>query len=190
MNRPDPLTDAYTILETPRGPMSVAARADRLRGVILPCRLPKHLESIARRSWPAARLSAAILPDLCRQIEAYWQGHIAGFDVELDLDGRPPFYCKVWRAVRAIRPGTVVAYGQVARTVGRPKAARAVGRAMASNPMPLVVPCHRVVGHSGIGGFSATGGVGLKRALLEWERQHSEYSPSDRPERIDHRTRH
>ncbi|NPA31084.1 MAG: methylated-DNA--[protein]-cysteine S-methyltransferase [Chloroflexi bacterium] len=82
-----------------------------------------------------------------------------------------PFRAAVYAAVRAIPPGQTRTYGQIAAAVGRPRGARAVGQALARNPIPLVVPCHRVVAADGsLGGFSAEGGVALKARLLMWER--------------------
>ena len=82
----------------------------------------------------------------------------------------PPFYQKVWRACATIPKGQVRTYGWVARRIGKPGAARAVGQALGKNPFAPVVPCHRVVGADGrLGGFSAPGGVEAKRKLLRKE---------------------
>jgi len=173
MNRPDLLAEAYTIIPSPLGYMAVAARGMRLRGVILPRPTRRDLQANIRERWPTAQAADLVLPELVGQIEAYWQGHVQPFSVPLDLEGRPCFFCRVWQAATTIRPGCIVTYGQLAVLAGNAKAARAVGRAMACNPLPLVVPCHRVVGASHIGGFSAEGGVRLKEALLRWERRHA-----------------
>ncbi len=88
-------------------------------------------------------------------------------EVPLDMSGIPPFYQKVYNAVKSILPGQIITYGEVARLCGSPGAARAVGHAMATNPFPLVVPCHRVITSTGaLGGFSAPGGVSIKKHLL------------------------
>jgi len=82
----------------------------------------------------------------------------------------PPFYQAVWKACAEIPAGSVRTYGWIARRIGRPRAARAVGRALAKNPFAPVVPCHRVVGADGaLTGFSAPGGLKAKRRLLERE---------------------
>jgi methylated-DNA-[protein]-cysteine S-methyltransferase len=148
MNQPDPLVETYTILDTPLGPMALGARQKKLRGVILPRPGKTHPDELASRIWPSANLSRSVLPDLV---------------------SRPPFFCKVWQAAMRIPPGEVRTYGQLAAIVDVPRAARAVGGAMAANPFPLIVPCHRVVAASTLGGFSAPGGVHLKEALLDWE---------------------
>ncbi len=79
------------------------------------------------------------------------------------------FQHKVWRALLNIPPGTTLSYGELARRLGKPKAARAVGRALGANPVPLLVPCHRVVASSGLGGFSS--GLEIKRRLLRTDRR-------------------
>ncbi len=98
--------------------------------------------------------------------------HLAGRtddlkDIDVDLSSCPPFAQKVYRTLRKVPPGKVVTYGELAKRVGSPHAARAVGRAMATNPVPIIVPCHRVVASDGkLGGFSAPGGTNLKKRLL------------------------
>lgn len=90
--------------------------------------------------------------------------------VPLDLDGVPPFHRRIYDVVRAIPPGATLTYGEVAARAGEPGAARAVGQAMGRNPVPIVVPCHRVLAAgSRPGGFSAPGGVATKRRLLAIE---------------------
>jgi methylated-DNA-[protein]-cysteine S-methyltransferase len=90
--------------------------------------------------------------------------------VSLDERGIDPFRRTVHAATRTIRPGSTATYGVIARTIGRPDGARDVGVALASNPYPIVVPCHRVVGANGkLTGFSAPGGLATKRRILELE---------------------
>ena len=88
----------------------------------------------------------------------------------VDPTGWTPFFAEVYAACREIPLGQTMGYGQLAAAVGRPRAVRAVGQAMARNRVPLVIPCHRVVGAAGsLGGFSAPGGVATKRRLLQLE---------------------
>ena len=90
--------------------------------------------------------------------------------VILDEKGIDPLRRAVYAATRTIPPGTTVTYGEVARAIGRPDAAREVGAALARNPFPIVVPCHRVLGANGrLTGFSAPGGLETKRRMLELE---------------------
>lgn len=91
-------------------------------------------------------------------------------DIRLDERGIDPFRRRVYAATRAVQPGTIATYGQVARAIGEPAAARDVGAALARNPTPVIVPCHRVVAANGaLHGFSAPGGLATKRRMLELE---------------------
>jgi len=131
------------------------------------------LDTLASKGLPSRGGS---LPSSIASLTESVRQYMAGGDVDLsgirvDLSGLPPFRRKVCEYVRTIPPGQIRTYGQVAAAVGSPGAARAVGGAMAGNPVPLLVPCHRVVGANGeMVGFSAPGGTRTKRALLEMER--------------------
>ena len=92
-------------------------------------------------------------------------------EVPLDLAGVEEFAAGVYAAARLVGPGEISTYGELARAVGSPGGAQAVGRAMGSNPCPIVVPCHRVLSSTGaLHGFSAPGGIATKRRMLEIER--------------------
>ena len=91
--------------------------------------------------------------------------------VALDECHLDAFRCRVYAATRAIAPGSTASYGEIARAIGEPRAAREVGVALAQNPFPIVVPCHRVLAATGaLHGFSAPGGLATKRRMLEIER--------------------
>lgn len=102
-------------------------------------------------------------------LDAYFAGdHGALADLDVDLGSRGAFTLAVLRALRSIPPGTTTTYGALSLLAGRPGAARAVGQAVGSNPVPVIVPCHRVIASNGsLGGFSA--GLSRKRALLDHE---------------------
>jgi methylated-DNA-[protein]-cysteine S-methyltransferase len=105
---------------------------------------------------------------LATQLQDYLAGNRAGFDVELDLSHVTPFRRDVLLACAGIPRGQVTTYGDLARRVGRPLAYRAVGHTMATNPIPIVIPCHRVVGvNNALTGFG--GGLVMKRKLLALE---------------------
>lgn len=107
---------------------------------------------------------------LARQLEEYFAGRRQRFDIALDPQGTP-FQKKVWRALLGIPYGTTASYQQVARKVGQPQAFRAVGGANRRNPLPIVVPCHRVIGADGsLVGYSGTTGLPQKAFLLDLER--------------------
>lgn len=102
-----------------------------------------------------------------RELDAYFAGKLRKFTVPLDLQGTP-FQLQVWSTLRKIPFGKAVSYGEEARMLGKPKAARAVGSANGRNPIPIIVPCHRVVaGDGSLGGYSA--GLPMKRKLLALE---------------------
>jgi O-6-methylguanine DNA methyltransferase len=104
------------------------------------------------------------------QIKRYLTGERTAFDAPVDLSGLTAFQRQVLQAVSRVPHGTVVSYAELARRIGRPRAARAVGQALGRNPVPLVIPCHRVLASDGsMGGYSGRGGVRTKRALLKLE---------------------
>jgi len=108
---------------------------------------------------------------VAEQIEEYLNGGRREFDIavsERATDGASPFQVAVWQATKEIPYGETRTYGDIAHIIGREGAARAVGSALAKNPLPLIIPCHRVVSVSGLGGFSG-GGPEVKRFLLAIE---------------------
>jgi len=107
------------------------------------------------------------LASAASQLQEYARGERHEFQLELDLVGSE-FELRVWNALRAIPWGRTRTYGEIARAIGDPGAARAVGRANGRNPLPIVVPCHRVLSGTGLGGFSA--GLEWKQRLLALER--------------------
>ncbi|MGQ9674775.1 MAG: methylated-DNA--[protein]-cysteine S-methyltransferase [Chloroflexota bacterium] len=107
-------------------------------------------------------------PELSESLTRYFAGEQVEFNAAVDERLGTPFQRKAWDSVRSIPYGQTMSYGEVARRMGRPGAARAVGSAMRANPVPIVIPCHRVIGSSGtLTGFG--GGLDLKRRLLRLE---------------------
>ncbi len=121
-----------------------------------------------RPAKPTPAGASLALKKALSQVDQYLKGKRRSFDVELDLQG-PPFTLRVWKALQKNAPyGKTLSYGALAALAGNPMAARAVGSAMRRNPVPLFIPCHRVIGHGGaLGGFSC--GLGWKRFLLALE---------------------
>lgn len=104
-------------------------------------------------------------------LEAFLGGGSGRFDdLPLDLSGLPPFQRRCLEVLRATRPGETLTYGELAARAGSPRAARAAGQAMRRNPLPILVPCHRVVGEGWSGGFSFGQGLTTKQRLLDLER--------------------
>lgn len=120
------------------------------------------------------QLGVRIVPDdqqndrVLTELHAYLRGESHAFKVPVDLRGTP-FQCDVWNAIAKIPYGQTTSYGELAESIGRPKATRAVGQATGANPVPIIIPCHRIIGASGgLTGFA--GGLPLKERLLGLER--------------------
>ena len=163
----------FTLFDTALGTCAVAWNARGLAGVWLPDSSDSQLRGCVLRRHPHAREEAPPeeVVEVVRLIRELLTSGAADFaDVRLDLDAVPESHRRVYSAVRALPPGVTKTYGEIAGVIGRPGAAQVVGQAMAANPWPLVVPCHRVVAAgAGNGGFSAPGGVDTKLRLLAIE---------------------
>lgn len=118
-----------------------------------------------------APASSPLTEKAAGMLSAYFRGESVSFaELPVELGAVTPFRARVLELIRAIGPGEVKSYGEVAAMSGKPGAARAIGGAMASNPVPVIVPCHRVVAGDGrLTGFSATGGISVKKELLIME---------------------
>jgi O-6-methylguanine DNA methyltransferase len=126
-------------------------------------------KTIARFSPDLLIQHAELFQVLFNQLESYLKGRKVRFNGSLDLVGTP-FQLKVWQALQTIPYGATRGYGEIAQAIGSPKAARAVGQANHNNPVPIVIPCHRVIGSQGaLVGFG--GGLALKERLLALERK-------------------
>ncbi len=151
----------YTHTESPLGRLLLVGTADRLLRIGLP------RGKSARRLEPGWKAAEAPFREAIRQLRAYFSGRSRTFDLPVTLEGTP-FQRRVWRALRRVPYNRTISYGELARRAGHPGAARAVGAAMGRNPLPIVIPCHRVIGADGrLTGFG--GGLPAKRALLDLE---------------------
>jgi methylated-DNA-[protein]-cysteine S-methyltransferase len=155
----------FRVVETALGWVGLVLAPSGLRAVTL----PRGGREVARRGVLAlgAREEAGDdeLGDLPGRLRRYARGEPVVFPDALDLSAATPFQRAVWQATREIPRGQTRSYGWLAAKVGRPRAARAVGQAMATNPWPLIVPCHRVVSSDGrLGGYG--GGLDMKERLL------------------------
>ena len=152
----------YEQLETRMGKIIIAADDQALRFVLLP---DHGRPARAEPGWQ--RRSTPLILRARRQLAAYFAGKLYEFDLPLELNGTP-FQRTVWRELARVPFGATVSYGELARRVHKPQASRAVGAACGRNPLPIVIPCHRVIGKDGgLVGFA--GGLSLKTALLELE---------------------
>ncbi len=163
-----PLPSRYVAqarLQTPLGPMTAASTARGLAGLWFDGQRhhPGPIDAAVNERDP-------FIAQARRELAAYFadgQARAAGFAVALDAQGTP-FQQSVWALLRRIRCSQLESYGELARRLGMPQAARAVGTAVGRNPLSIIVPCHRVLGQDGsLTGYA--GGLGRKRALLRLE---------------------
>jgi len=152
----------YTYAQSPIGPLLLAGDESGLRRIGFP--EGKNPPQPA----PDWRPDAQCLRYVVEQLDAYFAGSLRDFDLPLQMQGTP-FKLSVWKALRDIPYGETISYAELARRVGKPKGPRAVGSANGANPIPIVVPCHRVITSDGkLGGFG--GGLKTKETLLALER--------------------
>lgn len=155
----------YAIFNTPAGRVGILGSAAGLRRVTLPGRSSGDIRRLLGVSTNQAALSPDRFHSLMERLGAYFAGNKEAFPDRLDLSAATGFQRAVWEATRLIPYGETRSYAWVAEQVKKPKAARAVGQALGRNPMPVVIPCHRVLAsNGGPGGFS--GGLAMKRHLL------------------------
>lgn len=162
----------YVIFKTKWGYFGLAGTEYALCRTQLPGPKPEKIKSLLLKNFHNPQLDKTFFRTLQEQITAYFEGTYINFtlDVPLVLDGFSSFGISVLTTCRAIEFGQKITYGQLAKKSGRPKASRAVGSTLAKNPIPLIIPCHRVIRSDGkMGGFSAPGGVTLKKKMLEFE---------------------
>ncbi|MDX2200432.1 MAG: methylated-DNA--[protein]-cysteine S-methyltransferase [Phycisphaerae bacterium] len=162
---------AYRTLETPMGFAGVVAGAAGLRRVYLPEASEPALLRKIHADEPEAVENARLLPELADALRRYFAGKPVTFEVELDIGEFTAFQQAALRACAAVGYGETATYGELAERIGHAGAARAVGSSMARNRIPIVIPCHRIIGaNNGMCGFSGPGGVASKEALLRMER--------------------
>lgn len=163
----------YALFPSALGPIGIAWSATAVVGVQLP-----EPTRTAARARLARRHPEAVEAEPPPHVRAAIEGVgrlLAGekvdlLDVVLDYGAAPDLHRRIYEVVRGIPPGGTLTYGEIARAVGQPHAAQAVGQAMGRNPCPIIMPCHRVLGADGkMGGFTAPGGTATKLKLLEIE---------------------
>lgn len=148
---------SWTTYESPLGTLTLVGDGTALRGLLFP-----GADRLGQ-----SRHDPRAFDDATAQLDEYFAGHRRVFDLELELSGTP-FQLAVWEQLQAIPYGTTVSYSELARRIDRPDRVRAVGGAVGRTPVPIIVPCHRVIGADGsLTGYG--GGIPRKRALLEHE---------------------
>ena len=156
-------------LATPVGRLRVVGSSRGLCRICFPAETEKEQQKwFSRHRYASpAEGSHPLVEETVRQLGQYFEGKRRFFDVSLDLQGTP-FQLRVWKALLGIPFGSTISYGEVADRIGKPGANQAVGSAVGSNPVPIIVACHRVVGGDGaLVGFG--GGLPAKQKLLELE---------------------
>lgn len=152
----------YRTIDSPIGPLTLAGRGDTLTNL----RMVEQTYEPSRADWERDNKA---FPDTVDQLEAYFAGERTDFDLPLDLQGSD-FQRRVWNALLTIPYGQTRSYGEIAKQIGVPGAARAVGLANGRNPIAIIVPCHRVIGvGGGLTGYG--GGLDRKRTLLQLEKR-------------------
>jgi methylated-DNA-[protein]-cysteine S-methyltransferase len=171
---------AYCLFETPLGACGIAWKEQetpRIPPVVTIFQLPEATRSLTdtriagRSGGRKARVPPPRIAGIIKKVQKHLRGDVQDFpDIVVDLDGAGPFARQVYEAVRKIPPGRTMTYGELATDINRPTASRAVGQALGRNPIPLIIPCHRVLASGKKpGGFSAHGGLETKEKLLEIE---------------------
>jgi methylated-DNA-[protein]-cysteine S-methyltransferase len=152
----------YCYLDSPIGALLIAGDDQAVRRI----EFPKNGKAgKPEAEWRES--SRGPVGEAVRQLREYFAGKRSDFDLPLAPEGTP-FQCEVWRRLQEIPYGETISYGELAKRVGNPKASRAVGAANGQNPIPIVIPCHRVIGSNGkLTGFG--GGLPTKEALLALE---------------------
>jgi len=153
----------FTYLQSPIGLLLLAADNEGLREITFP------KNGVPPSPQPAWHEDSSAFTEPIRQLRAYFAGALETFDLPL-APGGTPFQQRVWNELCKIPYGETISYGQLAQRIGNPNASRAVGLANGSNPIPIIIPCHRVIGSNGkLTGYG--GGLPIKEKLLALERR-------------------
>jgi methylated-DNA-[protein]-cysteine S-methyltransferase len=168
------MADSYAVFETASGFCGIAWSADGVTRFQLPTNSADATERLLLRRMSNAKAAEPppYITGVIETVRRYFEGNEADFsDLTLDLDGQDNLFRQIYAAVRRLQWGHTTTYGALAKEIGAdPRLARDVGQAMAKNPIPLIIPCHRVLAAGGkVGGFSAPGGAASKIRMLELE---------------------
>ena len=165
----------YSLLpETPLGPLWLAVSPAGLIAISLLDDREAFIADLARRGYDPSPDDSGKTAAASQQLAEYFRGQRSEFDLPIDWSSMQPFQLLALQATYAIPYGQTTTYSEIASHIGHPGAARAVGRANATNPIPLVIPCHRVVGADGsLRGYGGAHGIQDKRWLLEMEKTNS-----------------
>ena len=164
---------SFALFDTPIGTCSLVWQDRTIVGLRLPEQSASATRARIKRRWPGSeeQTPPAEMRGVIDRVLALLSGKQVDLtDVPLDFGDAPEFHKQVYGVARTIPPGHTMTYGEIAKRLGVPHESREVGQAMGRNPIAIIMPCHRVLGADGkMGGFSATGGVAIKRRILEIE---------------------
>lgn len=163
----------YTFYSSPLGLTGIAGSENGLARIVLALPDESHFLDYLKSTFQCEGVkSTDFFENVIKQLNLYFSGNLEGFDCPLDLSRGTSFQQKVWRQLTAIPYGDTISYRTLAETIDQPKAFRAVGNANGKNPLPLIIPCHRVIQENGsLGGY--TGGLQIKRFLLDHEKKNT-----------------
>jgi methylated-DNA-[protein]-cysteine S-methyltransferase len=160
----------YVIFKTSAGWMGLLGSAAGLKRTTLPQTSQEQAITALDIDTNKVILSQKYFKDLVKQFQDFFKGRHVDFQEKHDLSQSTVFQRKVWKAARQIPYGQTGSYGWIARKINKPRAARAVGQALGKNPLPVIIPCHRVLKSDGkLGGFS--GGLAMKKRLISLEKR-------------------
>ncbi len=155
---------------TPVGPIYIAMSDKGVTALGFDESEQAFLQRMRKRYRVPVQRSRSKVSRVAEQLDDYFAGRRDSFELSLDLRSVTPFQQAVLKAIQQVPAGATVSYGGLAQRIGKPKAARAVGQALGSNPIPIIIPCHRALAADGsLGGYSGRGGVRTKQALLTLE---------------------
>ncbi len=159
-------TQSYFVFETAFGWIGVSASGKGITCLTLP--QPTESDATKALNLDKSEWSPECFQDMAARLKEYFKGFNVDFSDSLDLSGATDFQRRVWEVTRSVPYGETRSYGWVAQQLCQPQAARGVGQALGQNPIPIIIPCHRIIGSDGkLHGFG--GGLDLKRRLLDLE---------------------
>lgn len=160
----------YTLTTSPLGLIGIAGSERGLLRMVLDLPDESHFLTYLKMSFQCECVkNPEFFENVVKQLSLYFSGDLKNFNCKLDFSRGTPFQQKVWRQLTAIPYGDTQSYQTLAKAIGQPGASRAVGNANGKNPLPLIIPCHRVIRENGaLGGY--TGGLHIKRFLLDLEK--------------------
>ena len=170
-SKPSPNTEyRYALVKTCWGDLAFVCRDSLVCRLLFGFSKQQHLSAEIKKHFPIAYPDNNLLKGLQRDLADYFHRRHVDFNCKVDLSWAGDFTNRVLRRCSRIKPAETMSYKELAKQIGNPRAARAVGNALSKNRIPLIIPCHRIITSNGLpNGFSAPGGIDLKKQLIEHE---------------------